>query len=272
MLINIIFVIYLCIFNNIQTVVILVHGTFAQNSSWFKPRGDFYNIIFHEALKKNLVVVPFLWSGQLSHNARIEAAERLANTILSYLDKNITLIGHSHGGNIINLSTQIIAYMSGLDLSIDISNIDEFTCFNYKALCRNKKCCIDKVYLLATPVDNKNYYPNMHVVKNVYNLYSLGDNIQPIIGFYGRTYKYHKNIFNLRVIFNKTDSMIDYYDPSHYEMHNQYLAKWLLKIPNDLDKMPLCSCKYIRNSSFIKKRNSGILVFDKYNKPSLYLN
>ena len=92
-----------------NAVVILIPGTFATNSSWWQPGGNFFQELEQQANKNDHVVVPFYWSGALGTTARIQAAELLAKLLLSYAEKEpIIVIAHSHGGNVVNIASQMI--------------------------------------------------------------------------------------------------------------------------------------------------------------------
>jgi hypothetical protein len=94
---------------SVRAVVILVHGTFGADSSWCRPGGDFYNNLEAECAVINQHLIPFTWTGALSNRARVQAAEALARVVLSYPDdEEQTLIGHSHGGNVIAIATQLL--------------------------------------------------------------------------------------------------------------------------------------------------------------------
>lgn len=99
--------------------IIIVHGTFATNFDWYQEDGDFYEAVLLAAKKEfccPITMLPFRWTGYLGCLSRIEAATRLAEHIITS-DKKIYTIGHSHGGNVINLATQILA--------LSLENIDE---------------------------------------------------------------------------------------------------------------------------------------------------
>jgi hypothetical protein len=93
-----------------KTSIILIHGTFARDASWANPGGDFYTELEKNIDSANCELLPFSWNGRLSAKARLEAAGNLSELILkkSETDKIIT-IGHSHGGNILNLASQILS-------------------------------------------------------------------------------------------------------------------------------------------------------------------
>lgn len=94
---------------HLQSVVILVHGSLAIDEEWCRPGGEFYETLEKEATTLGHKLVPFAWSGKLNLKARRQGAEALAKIILSYpQSETIILIGHSHGGNVINLASQLL--------------------------------------------------------------------------------------------------------------------------------------------------------------------
>ena len=100
-----------------KTSVILVHGTLGDNHSWGSPKKG-----FHKAIEQNFnspaefEVIPFGWSGRLSSKTRLEAAGQLSELILKLSPTNkVVTIGHSHGGTIINLASQILEICSLAD-------------------------------------------------------------------------------------------------------------------------------------------------------------
>lgn len=90
---------------------------------------------------------------------------------------------------------------------------------------------INKAYFLATPVDQTIYLPNMNVIKNVFHFYSLGDLIQPVLGLYRRNYEGINRINNFKICFQLKGHLIN---PSHTQMRDILIAKWILMIPERL--------------------------------------
>jgi len=207
--------------SGLHPVIILVHGTFASNAAWYKPSGDFYEVLSVQAAKYGHIVVPFMWSGGLSHEARVQGAQSLARLILSYPDiERVILIGHSHGGNVINIASNLIE-KSHLLLGLKKN--------------REKKLLIDQVFLLATPVREESFYvPCMDVIDSVYNFYSLGDVIQKSAGFYGQTYKPKDRQINVLVKMSHSGEFGSD-DPMHNQMHSPQIAISLLTLPDQLD-------------------------------------
>ena len=82
-------------------IVFLIHGTFAASSEWINP-----NSLIASSLRTvaAATIVPFRWSGDNSHSARLiagsalgEAASRLASL---HPNAGLHFVGHSHGGNV----------------------------------------------------------------------------------------------------------------------------------------------------------------------------
>lgn len=90
-------------------VIILVHGTFAANATWCNPRGKFFQELENQARQFNQTIVPFTWSGNPKHIDIIQGSENLVKLIASYpKNEEIILIGHSHGGNVINFASRLL--------------------------------------------------------------------------------------------------------------------------------------------------------------------
>jgi hypothetical protein len=84
-------------------VLTLVHGTFAAHAIWCKPDSPFAQDIC-AALPSGSICRKFGWSGENTHQARLDAGERLAaqlsEQMLAFPNSKHFLIAHSHGGNI----------------------------------------------------------------------------------------------------------------------------------------------------------------------------
>ena len=119
----------------------LIHGTWAQNSPWWQPGGDFHTYIL-QSVRPDLYSKPdrFGWSGGYSDAARTLAATDLVSWVQNHNEQGLDLITHSHGGNVAFLATQ-----NGLDLG--------------------------ELILLSCPVHVPKYQPDMaHVHKKVVSI------------------------------------------------------------------------------------------------------
>ncbi|MCM2374666.1 esterase/lipase family protein [Aporhodopirellula aestuarii] len=85
-------------------LIILVPGTFSKNSEW--SRVDVPVPTLAKSLRQQLrttdSLVAFQWSGQLSHQARLDAAIQLADYVANQRPQfdEIHLVGHSYGGSV----------------------------------------------------------------------------------------------------------------------------------------------------------------------------
>ena len=93
-------------------LVILVPGTFANRPDW--ARTDVAGKTLAKELLQQLnpgdSVVPFWWSGGLSHSDRVDAARKLARLVDETRSSGdrIFLLGHSHGGNVCLLAASFL--------------------------------------------------------------------------------------------------------------------------------------------------------------------
>lgn len=95
------------------------------------------------------------WNGALSFAARRKAAHDLYHLLKAFEHRPITVIGHSHGGNV------------ALNLA-EVAKMHNDTTFK-----------IDRLVLLAAPVMAATaHYVNSPVFNKIYSFYSLGDTTQ----------------------------------------------------------------------------------------------
>src|SRR4051812_36887337 len=98
--------------------ILLIHGTWSAPENeirWYQKNGTFANAL-SDALKDTTLAnavwkdcrgepTEYFWTGENTHAARIAAAHKLKDRMLSIRvgdsSARIHLIGHSHGGNII---------------------------------------------------------------------------------------------------------------------------------------------------------------------------
>ncbi|MFF2890592.1 cellulose binding domain-containing protein [Paenibacillus sp. NPDC057967] len=90
----------------------LIHGTFSDPDTWGKETGDFVNyieLLFEEPVER------LKWNGENKEDERSKEAKRLTENIYKYHKKKensgepIRLVGHSHGGNVAILITNLLA-------------------------------------------------------------------------------------------------------------------------------------------------------------------
>jgi len=178
-------------------IFIIVHGTWGRDSQWCKPGGDFFDALEKSAARYNKKVTSYIWPGYLNHEGRQMAAKGLAKLIQTYpVAMNITLVAHSHGGNVCMVASQLL-------------NQDP-----------HNKHSIDALYAIGTPINADWYCPNMNIIKRVYNLFSFADMVQPVMGIFRRTLPSGPAIANIRLI-------LDAQEPGHTELCTALTARWL---------------------------------------------
>lgn len=179
----ILFSVICCISQSItafSSVAIVVHGTWAQDEVWWRPGGLFFDALMRSPYNRFDDIIPFSWSGHLSHEARELAGYQLALEILKY--DEVTIIAHSHGGNVAAVATQYLALW-----------------LNQQPFVMHVGYKIKALYLLGTPIRTACYMPDMTLVGYVYNLFSFEDMVQPVLGLFERVFPLHKRIANLSV-------------------------------------------------------------------------
>jgi RHS repeat-associated protein len=140
-------------------LTIIIPGTFYNPKDW-SASGAEANFIssvgntFNDSAHTEVINDPSIWSGADTAAAREKAADSIANGINNYSfapGEPLNIVGHSHGGNVGILVSQMITH--------PISNL----------------------VTLATPVQN-NYQPNYSIIQNHINVYSTHDPVQTIGG------------------------------------------------------------------------------------------
>lgn len=97
-----------------NSMTVIIHGTFAKNSSWYKPRGDFHNYIKTKVYPDVYSGSDFyFWSGRysLSRNGLRRIWRQAARKLVSWCNARpagtLRLIAHSHGNNVVNMATRL---------------------------------------------------------------------------------------------------------------------------------------------------------------------
>jgi hypothetical protein len=178
---------------SLSPVYILVHGTWtAQDIGWHTAETPFYTTLKQHNPEAR--VISFAWSGNNTHQARIDAGKNLANLIESYPEGTpIILIAHSHGGNVCFLASRELAQRNS---AIQLT-----------------------VVCLGTPINREFYGPSMRCIQRIFNLFSLSDFVQPVFGMFGRLLSTERTI-NAAIVLNGKE-------PDHYQLHDPLIAQWL---------------------------------------------
>ena len=90
------------------STVIIIHGTWAKNESWYQKEGSFFHEIEVANNYMQVVdeIVSFSWSGKLGYPEQLDAGKKLAEKILEY--DFVILIGHSHGVTVGIISSMML--------------------------------------------------------------------------------------------------------------------------------------------------------------------
>lgn len=185
-------------YNN-QIVCIIIHGTWASTTAWYRPQGDFFQTLEKSDNNKSIKFVSFTWSGANNNSARQEAGLQLAYLIDSYDPATpIFIISHSHGGNVACIASQRLQPSE----------------HGFR---------IKRLYTLGTPVSVDTYPPNMNVIGQMYHLFSFNDLVQPVLGLFERTFENIERCANIRLMVNGSE-------PRHTELHSPIIAQWILHI------------------------------------------
>jgi hypothetical protein len=100
--------------------IVLVHGTFARDSKWFRDGSRLRQELLSR-FNGNVVFHVYKWTGLNWHSARIKGAIDFNNFLVGKLGdidpRNIYIISHSHGGNVVlyahGMSTNLLNILGG---------------------------------------------------------------------------------------------------------------------------------------------------------------
>lgn len=225
------FVLLCCTLVHPKERYLIIHGTAGLIFHWHAPGGDFYESLVKAVGKESVLF--FIWSGNITHQARMQGARELVAFINDYISKetDLTIIAHSHGANVAFLASQIMNDQG------------------------NNKNRISRFYALGAPINMSCYWPEMNVIKQLYNLFSFNDCIQPVAGWYERELPMHERVANLLVT-------IDGEEPLHSGLHSPVIARWLPHLSKQLDH---------RSDTFalFKYETPGIIHFNS-DTPAIY--
>lgn len=213
---------------------ILVHGTFSEAGESPDPKQlywgesefvekvpkDFFGL--NSNPEKEPIRFAFGWSGKMDDDARKKGGKLLADGIKvlkkAFPKSRIICLGHSHGGNVINVASQTLNSQA-IDYVIQLAT---------PVLCYNEK---------AKTFDNKSgYYPDSKGMANLMLFYSDQDFVQSggagLVSF-KRRYAPIKNIdlYNVRM---RKDRGID---DLHIYMHDRVVGTKILQLCQQIKKI-----------------------------------
>lgn len=236
--------------SSLYAVIILVHGSHANHEHWFRPQGDFYQALQKGTQRKQEFIVPFGWTGETNSDAIKAAGELLGCLLLSYGDdEEITIIGHSNGGNVALAASQWFDstrknYAAQKKLLFPDRVLGAFEAL-YKVLRSTplievinqryrRSYLIDRLFLLGTPITEEAFSPDLSKIGFVCNIFSYGDAIQPLVG--RQTLSKQPRVINVSVQFRNVDFVKMQQIPSHTELHHPLIGASLFAIPEVLLK------------------------------------
>jgi len=134
----------------IPSLTTIIHGTWAEDEDWWRWPSDFPRYI--DSIAGDFYKGPnaFSWSGANTPEGREEGAMDLIRWLKTHPAERVTLIAHSHGGNVVFKASELAA-PSGIHIS--------------------------KLILLGTPIRD-DYGPNLTAISMVHNIYSEDDPVQ----------------------------------------------------------------------------------------------
>jgi hypothetical protein len=264
-------------FNSNAGTIILTHGAFGQDQEWYQPDGYFYDALDQEAKLFGYDVLSFSWDqflGGITHKERLRAGRALAKLVVDLGNEgetDIIFIGHSYGGHILKVASQILAVGLGLkderepiivllergmQITEEEQALFEEICKEFKELEDTKKFkdifykkkeknlfynsmgrpgdfLIDHAYILGTPNNIPDYVANMDIIGSLYNFYSKGDWVQEVVGDRLLPEPKHEYAVNLEIRIKSGGffNFITCHKPSHMDMHAKIIGTWILYIP-----------------------------------------
>ncbi len=92
----------------VGSMTVIIHGTFARKSKWYRPEGDFHRYIKEKVFPDVYSGKDyFFWSGRYLHRARKKAARKLVVWCRDHPARLYRFISHSHGANVVNIATRL---------------------------------------------------------------------------------------------------------------------------------------------------------------------
>lgn len=181
-----------------RAIFMVIHGTWARESGWYKQGGDFFQALTSSAALYQCDVISFSWSGNLDNPSRTQAGKELAQCI-HQLPSHIPLIivAHSHGTSVALLACQIVE---------EQEHLHHIEIFSLGSPIVRTCTCTCKLALT--------------VIKKIYNLFSCNDFVQPVGGMFVRLFPEHHCVANIRLLLNGKE-------PGHTQMHDPLIGHWI---------------------------------------------
>jgi hypothetical protein len=257
-----------------KPVIILVHGSFACNESWWQAHGSFYQELAKQAASVQEKLITHSWLGIPTDVHIIEAGKDLARIIIDLPPSEpVVLIGHSHGGNIINVASKILYDPKVVSAPPKPSSLLAeilHECATNSSLLKEKLVndqltqAIDEPRIEIMQLKNaqissgsiKNLVSKKEILKakefQIDSVYLLGTpvdqiNFAPCMHTIRHLYNFYSSGDQVQTVFGlfgrtyahheriaNIHVTIDNKQPSHQELHHDLIARWILDIPKSL--------------------------------------
>lgn len=213
---------------------ILIHGTFSSESDSKDPSNLFWGEAeFTEKVPKDFfgegknpekepIRFAFRWSGNWSDDARIKGGKKLAESIRELYQEFpnawVICLGHSHGGNVINVASKHLDEKNTMDFVIQLAT----PVLTYNS----KKDSFDP---------NSKYYPNSKAIDTLMIFYSNQDFVQSGgagDSAYKRRYAPIADIDLYNIRMRKYRGL----DDLHIYMHDDVVGKKILQLCSKIKK------------------------------------
>jgi pimeloyl-ACP methyl ester carboxylesterase len=130
----------------VPSLTVIVHGTWANDETWWRWPAEFPQYVDQQTKDVYKGPLPFKWSGDNTDEARREGGRALFRWMQEHPTEKLTVIAHSHGGNVAFVASQVGLKMQNL-------------------------------ILLGTPI-RTDYLPKMDNIQTIHNTYSSEDDVQ----------------------------------------------------------------------------------------------
>lgn len=135
----------------IDEITIIIHGTWAADGSWWRPKGDFFEYVKTDLGRSDLYdkADQFKWSGKNRESSRRKAGVALDKWLRSHPAAEVNVFGHSHGANVAMLATHQGIYMNRLIMLSPPVRRDYFANWKNVGQAYNIQASFDPVVAIA---------------------------------------------------------------------------------------------------------------------------